>query len=432
MKKPNANTKAKQQPALSAEDKEAIADFRLTILQNTEHNLALDDVTILGIMNSKDTEEEAIIEALTQDKTFEGEMPDFTTVDVEDDDNVDDLVLPSTADLDANAKATAEKIENSEVLSRDIHLWVETDTARKRLPASIALGFELTFTVDELEAMPEPGLRYDAKDLGNKPFDVREAGKGSYYGDVARAMTEGRQYLAKLELIKQALSDKEETPDMYAGKTAKWLEAEQSQLEGQFAALRNCIKAAMKIIKRKAWLKANTLLRALLRTETLDGVKTVERTTVPIRVYYLVDDEETGAKKSEEKYVSVSTFTRVDLDKIAKLPTAAAQLDAFIVKKGGRGKNKAQNDNTVPIKMLTGGRMAEGMYELNGRFDDTKVSADFYKLLASDEGDEVLDQMFVLENHLKEFTRKPELQARVKAFRLARLEAEKGEQKKSA
>lgn len=338
-----------------------------------EHDLSLDVTTFAKLMreNDKLENEEFIDLLLKTDPTY-----DDTKV----------IVPLSATDLDPAALALAEKLESNPAFVAAAHEWVETEQSRRRLPAVTALEMFTTLSKDDIMGSPVPGSRHDDDDLGNKTPDVRKAGEGSYYGDVAAATKEGAEIRHTLKLISMAQSEGEETPAQYKGKSDSWLEAEESTQRGRFNSLKNVIKTAMTTCKRIYILPEETALRADFWTVTEDGKKVIPRTNVPIEVYYMAKEKDSGTMYKVNRYVSVNTFCRVELDKIAVKSDPADQLEAF---KAKRGKKKGDKDADYSV-INNGPKTQAAFYEITGRFDDVTWRASVDKQIASDEGGEFL------------------------------------------
>ena len=409
--------------ALTSEQVALVDGFLELIKEEYDHDVALSKAVVYGIMASHSGDEdagEAIKEVLEMDDTFEGDPEALEQEETEDEDKAeaDRPLTVSAEDLDKKAVAFAAKIDANPDIKAGLHEYIEIESKRKRITAQVALGFLTSFKDEEIDEQPWPSSRYDDVGIGNKPYDVRKTGEGSYYADSAYATEEGKALRARMKSINEALSDKQTRPPEFKGWTTHSLEDEYQTCDDNLKSLKASIKKAMMMCKRIRQVKTDTLLRANIRTRKADGKTFLVKGHLPLRVYYLVKDKESDANVVMDRWLSVSTFlsSKLDIAKIGTLPTAEDQLDAFVVKKGKKG-TKAEEGKVVSISNASD--FASATYIMHRLLEDKVFQADLWKFVASDEGGEFLDSLAKIETFAHSILVKPECKAKLAAFREA-------------
>lgn len=418
--------------ALTSEQEALVDGFLELIKEEYDHEVSLSKAVVYGIMakHSGDPDAgEAIKEVLEMDDTFEGdpEAPEIEETKEEAEADTKHYTKVSAEELDKKAVAFAVKMDANPEIKAGLHEYILIESKRKRITAEVALGFLTTFKDEEIDEQPWPSSRYDDKDIGNKPFDVRKAGEGSHYADVAYATEEGRTLVARKKSVTQAMDDKQTTPSEFKGWSNHDLEDEYQTCDDNLKALKASIKKAMSLCKRIRQVKTDTLLRANIRTRKADGKTFLVKGHLPLRVYYLKKDKESDANIVIDRWLSVSTFLSPNLNiaKIGTLPTAEDQLDAFVVKKGKKA-TKAEEGNILVIANASD--YVTATFLMATQQTDKTFVANIWKEIASPSGGEFLDTMADVHSFFHGILNKPECKSKLAEYRQAKADAELKEQ----
>lgn len=409
-----AKFQTKKQVVISAEMQEQVDGLKHAIKETYDHEVSMSDTDLVKLMeDNSDASSDEIINLVLDAEGFEPDTDDDDQEEQETSAVKKETAPKSAQKVSRSILEAAAKIDANPRLVKALQDAVETERNRKRNSAQFGYELSVTFSADELGSFPMPGTKKD--DVGaNEPYDVRGPGEGSFCQDLADSTKEGREIKNELDLLTKLTGKEgngEVRPDKWKGWSVNRLSQEKANRQTDKAALRKVIKEGLSICKRMEELKQNTLLTAKFRTEKHGNERAVQRTAVPIQVYYLTKED--GQNITIDRWVAVSTFLRVDFKKVAAFESAEEQLDAFVVKKGKKGKGE---DAALPIKITNAEQAQEAFYEVVGRFDNDKFMAGIYKIINSDEGGEFLDTIFKLEKELHKITKRADMQKKYRAY----------------